>query len=48
MAFEPSSPDHEPVNGGEYLKDGGHQAGLEATGMSVGMSLKYALNKIIH
>ena len=38
-ASEPGagSPDHVP--GGEYLSDGGHQAVLDAMGMSIGMSL---------
>ncbi len=32
------SPDHVPIQNGEYLGSGGHQAGLYAMGMSVGMS----------
>ena len=46
-ASEPDegSYNHVSVHDGEYLDDGGHQAGLDAIGMSVGMSFKYALNK---
>ena len=49
-ASEPgeASHDHVPVHGGEYLGDGGHQAGLDAIGMSIGMSLKFARDKIAH
>ena len=35
--------------GGEYLGDGGgHQAGLDSMGMSIGMSLKFAPYNIVH
>ena len=34
---------------GEYVHDKGHQAGLDAIGMSIGcMSLKFAQDKIAH
>ena len=42
------SHDHVSVHGGEYLGDRGHQAGLDAIGMSIGMSLKFARDKIAH
>ena len=38
------SHDHVYVHVGEYLVDGGHQAGLDA----IGMSLKFARDKIAH
>ena len=49
-ASEPDAgtPDHVPNHTGEYLRDGGHQAGLDAIGMPIGMSLKFALDKIAH
>ena len=49
-ASEPGegSHDHVSVYGCEYLGDGGHQAGLDAIDMSIGMSLKYARDKIAH
>ena len=45
-ASEPGegSHDHVSVHGGEYLGDGGHQVGLDAIGMSIVMSLKFARN----
>ncbi len=50
MASEPGAdtPDHIPIHGGDYLSDGGYQAGLDAIGISIGMSLKFALDKITH
>ena len=50
MASEPGvgTPDHVPVRNGEYLRDGGHQAGLDAIGMCIGVSLKLAPDKIAH
>ena len=49
-ASEPGegSHDHVSVHGGEYLGDGGHQAGLDAISMSIGVSLKFARDKIAH
>ena len=49
-ASEPGegSHDHVSVHAGEYLGDGGHQAGLDVIGMSIGMSLKFARDKIAH
>ena len=46
-ASEPDegSIDHVSVHGGEYLGDGGHQAGLDAIGMSIGTSFKFAASK---
>ena len=38
------TPAHVPVHSGEYLRDGGHQAGFDA----IGMSLKFAPDKIAH
>ena len=40
--------DHVHVHGGEYLGDGGHQAGPDAISMSIGVSLKFARDKIAH
>ncbi len=40
--------DHVPVHIVEYLDDGGHQAGLDALSKSIGMSPKYARDKIAH
>ena len=34
--------------GGEYRVDGDHQADLYAVGVSVGMSIKFSLDKILH
>ncbi len=47
MAFKPGtgSPDYIPVHGDEYLGDEGNQACLDAKGMSVAMSLKFAPDK---
>ena len=42
------TPDHVPVHSGEYLSNGGHQACLDAIGMSIGMSLKFDPDKIAH
>ncbi len=39
---------HVSVHDGEYLDDGGHQAGLDALSRSLGMSPKYAGDKISH
>ena len=49
-ASEPGegSHDHVSVHGGEYLGDGGNQAGLDAISMSIGVSLKFARDKIAH
>ncbi len=49
-ASEPgaSTPDHVSILSGEYLRDGGHQAGLNAIGISIGVSLKFATKKIAH
>ena len=49
-ASEPGAgtPAHAPVHNGECLSDGGHQAGLYAIGMSTGMFLKFAPDKIAH
>ena len=49
-ASEPGegSHDHVSVHGGEYLGDGGHQAGLDAISKSIGVSLKFARDKIAH
>ena len=33
------------VHGGDYLGDGGHQAVLDAIGMLIGMSFKFAAVK---
>ncbi len=40
--------DHVPVHIVEYLGDGGHQTGLYALSKSIGMSPKYARDKIAH
>ena len=47
-SFEPGAgtPDHVSVHSGEYLRDGGHQTGLSAMGMSFGMILKFAPGKV--
>ena len=42
------SQDHVSVHGGEYLGDGGQQAGHDTIGMSNGMPLKFARDKIAH
>ncbi len=49
-AFEPDegSYKHVSVHDGEYLDDGGHQAGLDTVSKSIGMSPKYARDKIAH
>ncbi len=49
-ASEPDegSYNHVPVHASEYLDDVGHQAGLDALGKSIGMSPKYAGDKIAH
>ena len=49
-ASEPGegSHDHASVHGGEYPGDGGHQASLDAIDMCIGMSLKFARDKLTH
>ncbi len=39
---------HVSVHDGEYLDDGGHQAGLDALNKSIGISPKYAGDKIAY
>ncbi len=39
------SHDHISVHGGEYLGDGGHQTGLDAKWISIGMGFKFAASK---
>ncbi len=50
MSSDPrtGSHDHVPVNGGKYLGDGGYQDDSDAMGMSVGMSLKFVPDQIVH
>ena len=49
-ASEPGvgTPDHAVVHSGEHLSDEDHQAGLDTIRMTIGMSLKFALDKIAH
>ena len=49
-ASEPGAvtPDYIPVHIAEYLQVGSPQAGLDAIGRYIGMSLKFALDKIAH
>ena len=42
------TPNHVPIHSGENLSDGGHQACLNVIGMSIGMIIKFALDKIAH
>ena len=39
---------HVSVHDGEYLDNGGHKGGLDALSKSIGMSPKYARDKIAH
>ncbi len=45
---EEGSYNHVSVHDGEYLDGGGHHAGLDASSKSIGMSPKYARDKIAH
>ena len=42
------TPNHVLIHSGENLSDGGHQACLNVIGMSIGMIIKFALDKIAH
>ncbi len=39
---------HVPVHSGDYFRDGGHQVSQDALGRSIGMSFKFAPDKIAH